>query len=85
MQLLLLNEYFTLTNDLVFKLVMTSLPHALGKAESPALVFLSIRKLSNPKIRSESVFGLTIPYFLELSPSLPGGLPHCGQKILPVN
>ena len=39
MQQLLLNEYFTLTNDLVFKLVMTSLPHALGKAESPALVF----------------------------------------------
>ena len=39
MQQLLLNEYFTLTNDLVFKLVMTSLPHDLGKAESPALVF----------------------------------------------
>ena len=34
-----LNEYFTLTNDLLFKLIVSSVPHSMNKDVGSTMVF----------------------------------------------
>lgn len=34
-----LNEYFTLTNDLLFKLIVSSVPHSMNKDVESTMVF----------------------------------------------
>ena len=39
-----LNEYFTLTNDLLFKLIVSSIPHSKNKDVGSTMVFPLILK-----------------------------------------